>query len=482
MGAKQQFDYAGEKNYDVVMIVRIVGSIIAVIIGIYIATLPPPDGLTPQAMIALGVAVCAVGWWMTQIIPEYVTGLLMCTMWVAFGAVPFTRAFYNFSTSGWWLMVGAFGLGAIAGRVGLLRRISLYVLSFVPPTYTGQVFGLVGSGLVVTPLVPSMNAKAAMASPLAMAISDSLGVTRKTEAAAGLLGACYLGYVILGHIFLSGSFSHYALLAMLPEGYQDVTWMDWLLFSLPWGIVVTVGMILAIILMYAPKEKLQLPANFGKEQLNAVGPMTKDEKIVLVVLVGALLMWMTGAWHGVNSGVVAVTALCVVLGIGTMTSNDFKNGIEWPAVMMIGSVFNMASVIGFLEIDKYLGTVLDPVLNDIIRQPVLLIVSMAVGVYLLKFLLTNNTSMSAMFIMVLSPLLVAVGVHPWIALFITFCAGGSVWIMGYMQTIYLCAQFGTGGKMATHRSMVKLSVVYMGLVVLGGVISIPYWKAIGLIQ
>ncbi len=464
---------------DIVKIIRIIGSVAAIAIAVYVANLPPPPGLTTQAMYALGITICAVGWWMSQIVPEYVTGLMMCTLWVAFGTVPFDKAFYNFSTSGWWIMVGAFGLGAVAGRVGLLKRISLWVLSMVPPTFKGQVLGLVGSGILIGPLVPSMNAKAALASPMALAISDSLGLPRKSEAAAGMLGACYLGYVIMGHVFLSGSFSHYALIAALPKAYQNISWMDWLFWSLPWGIVVCVGMTAAILFFYSPKEKVTLPANYGKEQLALLGPMTKDEKIVLAVLVGALLMWMTEGFHRINSGVVAVSAMCTLLGLRTMTNNDFKSGIEWPAVMLIGSVFNMASVIGFLKIDKYLGSLLGPFLDSVIRQPVLFVVFMAVAVYCLKFLLTNMTSMSVMFAMIFAPLLAPLGINPWIVIFVTFCAGG-IWILRYTNTIYMCAHFGTQDQMATHGSMVKLTFVYMGLIIVGAVVSIPYWKMLGL--
>ena len=96
-------------------------------------------------------------------------------------------------------MVGAFGLGSIAGKTGLLRRISLWVLSLFPPTFNGQVLGLLASGTVIGPLVPSMNAKAALSSPISLAISDSLGVERKSPAASGLLGACYGGFVLMAH-------------------------------------------------------------------------------------------------------------------------------------------------------------------------------------------------------------------------------------------------------------------------------------------
>lgn len=461
--------------------VKIIVSLLSVALGIWIGLLTPPAGLTPEAMRALGITVCAVGWWITRIVPEYVTGMMMCTMWVAFGAVPFTKAFYNFSTAGWWIMVGAFGLGAVAGRTGLLKRISLWVLSLVPPTFTGQVFGLIGSGTIIGPLVPSMNAKAALASPMAMAISDSLGIARKSDPAGGLFGACYTGYVLMGHIFLSGSFAHYALIATLPKEYQNVSWMDWLFWSLPWGIVIFGGMILAIILLYKPRESVVLPKGFGKEKLRELGPMTKDERIVLIVLCCALLMWMTEGFHKINSGVIAVTAMCILLGIGTMTSHDFKNGIEWPAVMLIGSVFNMASVIATLKVDKYLGGQLEPILKSVLSQPVLFVVSICLAVYVLKFLITNMTSMAAMFSIVLAPLLPAYGIHPWIVIFVTFCAGG-IWILSYTNTIYLCAHFGTRGEMTTHKTMVKLNFAYMLIIIIGTVVSVPYWKIIGLIK
>lgn len=98
--------------------VRQVFSFLFILLGVWIAFITPPDGLSPQTMKALGITVWAVGWWITQIVPEYVTGLLMCVFWAATKCVPFQTAFATFSTSGWWIMVGAFALGAVAGKTG----------------------------------------------------------------------------------------------------------------------------------------------------------------------------------------------------------------------------------------------------------------------------------------------------------------------------------------------------------------------------
>jgi len=463
----------------VVRIKRVV-AVLAVALGIGISMMTPPAGLSHQAMIALGIVVWAVFWWITQIIPEYVTALMMCTLWAGTKCVSYKVAFDSFSSPGWWIMVGAFGLGSIAGKTGLLRRISLWVLSLFPPTFNGQVLGLLASGTVIGPLVPSMNAKAALSSPISLAISDSLGVERKSPAASGLLGACYGGFVLMGHMFLSGSFSHYIMIGALPAPYNAITWLDWMIWALPWGVICFAALAGSIMIMYRPKNPVSLPRGYGKEQLAKLGPMTRNERIVLAVMVCALILWMTERVHGISASVVAVTAMCVLLGLKIMTASDFKNGIEWPAVMLIGCVFNMAPVIKALAIDKYLGGIFGHIISQMAAQPALFVTAIAVSIFLIKFLVTNMTSAAIMFSLILSPIAVQAGIHPWIVIFVAFCAG-NIWILKYQNTIYLCAQFATKGEMSDHMPMVKLCFVFMGIVILGSICSIPYWRMLGLL-
>lgn len=197
--------------------VRQAFSFLFIPLGVWIAFITSPDGLSPQTMKALGITVWAVGWWITQIVPEYVTGLLMCVFWAATKCVPFQTAFATFSTSGWWIMVGAFALGAVAGKTGLLKRISLCVLHLFPASFAGQVWGLIASGTVISPLIPSINAKATLSTPIALSISDELDMERKKAGACGLFGACYVGFVLAGHMFMSGSFTHYVLVVCSPR-------------------------------------------------------------------------------------------------------------------------------------------------------------------------------------------------------------------------------------------------------------------------
>ena len=461
--------------------IRLGGAILSIFLGIWVAMMPPPPGLDSKTMVALGLTVWAVGWWITEIVPEFVTGLMMCIFWAALKCVPFKTAFSTFSTSGWWIMVGAFALGSVAGKTGLLKRISLWVLKLFPASYTGQVWGLLGSGTIISPLIPSMNAKATLSTPIAMSISDELGIERKSRAANGLFGACYVGFIIMGHMFMSGSFSHYVLVGMLPEGYRDVTWLQWLLWSLPWGVCVFVGLGLFLVFAYRPDKKVMLPPGYSSEQLAKLGPMSRDEKICLLVLIGTLLMWMTEKLHRISAGEVAIMAMCLLLVLKVMDKNDFKTRIDWTSVVFVGSILNMAAVIQSLKVDRWLGSELQPILVNVVSEPALLIITLVVAASVIKLIIVSLTSAAAIFVLVLPPLMIANGINPWIACMVTF-AGSNIWYLSYMNSIYLCAHFGTQGQLAKHSSMVKLSAAYSVICTLGFLVSIPYWRMLGLIK
>lgn len=456
-------------------------SALSVAAGAWVAFMTPPEGLDADAMRALGVTIWAVGWWITGIIPEYVTGVLMCVLWSAAKCVPFKTAFSSFSTSGWWIMVGAFALGSVAGRTGLLKRVSLWTLRLFPATFQGQVWGLLGAGTLIAPLIPSMNARGALSSPIAMGISDELGIERRSAGANGLFGACYVGFILMGHMFMSGSFSHYVLVGMLPEGYRTVTWLQWMLWCLPWGVVVFLGMGLCIVAAYRPRTPVSLPAGYGAAQLARLGPMSRAERITLWVLLGTLALWLTESLHGISSGEVALAAMCALLITKVMDRDDFKSGIDWPAVVFVGSILNMAAVIQALKVDLWLGAALKPLLVGVVGSPYLLVVAMIAAACVIKLLIVSLTSASAIFALILPPLMVGCGINPWIACMVTF-AGSDVWFLKYMNSIYLCTHFGTQGKMASHGELVKLSFAYTAVCTVGFLVSVPYWRMIGLIK
>jgi DASS family divalent anion:Na+ symporter len=461
---------------------RWIGGAISTLLAIYIAFLKPPDGLNEVAMRASAVLIWAVCFLILDVIPEYVTGMLMCTLWSVFKIVPFEKAFANFANSNWWIMVGAFGLGAAATTSGLLRRIALLILKACPPTFLGQSLGLLGAGTVLSPLVPSASARSAIASPIALAISDSLGYARKTSGASGLFGAMYLGFCVVGSpIFLTGTFINYAAMGQFPKAYQGISWIAWLSYGLPWGIFAFVCCAAAVYFLYRPAGAATSTAAVVSDELARLPPLSRNEKVTSLVLILTLASWMTEGIHKISSGEVAVVSLCVLLALNVLSRDDFRKRIDWASIIFIGSILNLGTVFQTLKIDLWVGRALQSTISSFVSNPYLFVVAFAIVVFLARFVIVSITSATVMFTIVFSPLVPLYGMHPWVIAFIALAAS-NVWFLSYMNAFYLLSYYGTGGEMIEHRELKKLSFAYAGIAIVGFLLCVPYWRMLGLVQ
>ena len=459
-----------------------VGAVLSILLSLYVAFHQPPAGLTVAAMQASGVLVWAVTFWILEVLPEYITGLVMCTLWAAIKVVPFSKAFASFSSSSWWIMVGAFGLGVAATKCGLLRRISLFVLKLFPPTFIGQTLGLLGAGTIVSPLIPSANARGAIAAPVALAISDSLKYDRKSDGAGGLFGAMFLGFCVLGSpVFLSGSFTNYATLGLFPQGYRNVTWISWLIYALPWAAVAFIGTGAVIYFMYKPAQIAGLSKNVVSAELARLGPMRRDEKITAIVLIVTLLLWMTESLHKIDSGEVAVLSICVLLALNVLNRDDFRKGIDWAAIIYVGCILNIGAVFAALNINLWLGHALQPIVASFLSNGYLFVIALALAVLVCRLIIISMLATAVIFTIVLSPLVITHGMHPWIIAFVSFAAS-NIWFFFFQNSFYLLSFYAVGGEMVEHRQMIKLSIAYAVIAMVGFLVSVPYWRMLGLMH
>ena len=193
--------------------------------------LPVPEGLSAGAMRGLGILICGIIWMVGAVFPDFAVMIAMLSVWTISGVLPFETSFSAFSGTSFWLLLGAMVIGVAGSKSGLLLRLALTVLKIFPANFQGQVLALLTSGLIISPLVPSTAAKAAIMGPIAKQISDTMGYENQSRGSAGLFYAYFTGYTCFGPIFMSGSFIAYSMLGALPEGFEGVTWLQWLYYA-----------------------------------------------------------------------------------------------------------------------------------------------------------------------------------------------------------------------------------------------------------
>jgi len=457
---------------------RIIGAIIGLAIALVMAVIEPFGGLTQPAMIGLGIFFCAVVFWIFEVFHDYVTALLMCGAWAGTGIVPFKTAFAQFSSDTWFLLIAAFGLGVAVARSGLLNRVSLKVMEVFPATFKGQTAALVAAGNLIGPMIPSVTAKTAMAAPFAKGISDKMGYERDSLGAAGLFGAMFLGFGISGPAFLSSSFMCYTIKGLLPAEVQaQMTWTAWAVNVIPWTLIVALVGYLAIQFLYKPEQDVRVDKEYIKQQLTELGPMSRNEKIVSAVLVACLLLWMTERVHGVAAAIVGIFGLCLLLGLGVISRNDFKTGVGWDSIIFIGCIINIGAVFPHLGIDKWIGSVAGPYLIPMVSNIWLYIIVGSIAIYLVRFFIVSMIATFTIFTVIVTPFAVSAGVNPFVTAFVILCAV-NVFHMFYQNSTYLAGYYAAG-DMVAHNKMIRLSVAYMIISIIGLLACVPIWQMNG---
>lgn len=461
---------------------QIVGEVIAVLVAIIIAMMPPPEPLTVQGMWGLGILAWAVINWIFESFADYVVCLIMCSMLVGFKVVSFDIAFKAFAGSTWWMLVAAIAIGVGAYKCGLIKRISLLIMRLFPSSFNGQVVAMLASGAVITPIIPSSLAKTAIAGPIAMGISDTLGFEKRSKGSAGMFLAMYAGYFLGGPVFLSAATFCYMIKGQLPEAVQaQFTWGQWTISTIPYFIVLLVGSYFAITRLYKPQSNTRLPADYIKDQLKELGPMSRHEKITGIVLAIALVLWVLESALGISAVVTTVIAMCVLVIAGVLNVQDLHTKVNWTMLIFIGGIISMSDIMSTLQINVWLRDVLTPYVSGIVANPYLFVATIVVVMVLLRFVVVSVAAAIMLVMAIFTPFAIQAGINPWIVGFVAYTAS-LVWVMYYQNSGFLMGYAQSGGaERINFNHTVKMGVVYVVICLLGCLVSVPYWQAIGLI-
>ncbi|MCL2162954.1 MAG: anion permease [Oscillospiraceae bacterium] len=462
---------------------KLIKELIAVIVGGAIMLIPPPVGLTVQAMITIGLLVWAIINWMLAPIPDFIVVIIMCCLWVILGIAPFTVAFGSFGSTTLWLVVGVLGIGTAVTKSGLLYRITLMIMKLFPPTFSGQVMSLLASGTVVAPLIPSTTAKVAIAGPLVNSIGDALGLAPKSKGRGGLFVAMYTGFCLTGPIFVSASFFGYIILGVMPEDIQSkFTWGYWLLSVLPWGIVMLLASFFAITRIYKPKEKVTISKEKVREQIAELGPMKKEEKITMTIVLICIVFWILESVLNVNSAIPALLGLGLLISFGVLTVQDYVMKTPWNIITFIGGIMGLATVLGQQGINTWIADVLGPIMGSIAGNPYIFVIVLTIIVFFARFIVADLITPLTLFPVLLTPFCIAGGISPWIAGFVVYVMN-MMWVVQYQNPNFVIGFAASGGEEKIgYNQTIKACIIYVGIVIVGLLISVPYWRLLGLIQ
>lgn len=346
---------------------------------------PVPEGVSPQAWHLLALFVGIIAGIIGKAMPIGAMAILAITLVALTGVtVPelvdgqpvknpagqaIKDALSSLNNSLIWMIGIAIMISRGLLKTGLGMRIGYLLISWFGKRTLGVGYSLALADLVIGPVTPSNTARGgAIVHPImkSIALSFDSDPEKGTEGKIGKYLALvnYHANIITCCIFVTATAPNplvVDLVAKATHSKISLSWGTWFVAMVVPGLLAMILMPLVLYIMYPPEIKQTPNATaLAKEQLRNMGPMKRDEKIMLGIFVLLLLLWagIPEMLFGYKIDATATTflglALCLLTGVLTWEDALKEKGawdtVVWfAALVMMANFLNKLGLIGWLS-------------------------------------------------------------------------------------------------------------------------------------
>jgi sodium-dependent dicarboxylate transporter 2/3/5 len=414
------------------------------------------EGLEPSGRVVAAIGVLMATWWMSEALPLSATALIPIVAFPAFGVRTVSEATAPYANEIVFLFMGGFLIAIAMQKWNLHRRIALLTLRAVGTHPRRIVLGMMIATAFLSMWV-SNTATTLMMLPIALSVlslvvertgSRSAEVQQEGEAiqegttiseAVDDRSVRIFGVGLVLSIAWAASIGGLGTLLGSPPnaivaGYvsdelgESIGFLQWMQLGVPLGVVFIAVAWLLITRVLFRSDLAEIPG--GKEmiggQLDAMGPVSRGEKLVLAVFAGAAFLWIVPGllseipavadalpWlGGLNDTAIAIAAGIVLFllpgergGRMVLVWDDAQKGLPWGVLLLFGGGLSLASAVAASGLDAWIGAQVEP----LGVLPVILLVAAIVTLVLLLTEVTSNTATAATFIPVLGGVAIGIG-------------------------------------------------------------------------
>ncbi len=424
-----------------------------------ILILPAPTGMTPEAQRMAAVAALMATWWISEAIAIAMTSLLPLVLFPVLGILPSARVAPHYTDHIIFLFFGGFVVALTIQRWNLHKRIALHTISVVGTNPERLMLGFMIATAFLS-MWMSNTACAMMMFPIGMAVVLQLAGQPAGGAGEGampddpvtrnfgsllMLAIAYsagLGGVgtLIGtppNLIFAGAVTN-----LFPEA-PPIAFVDWMWLGIPMVVVYLPIMWLYLCRFGAsvPVKNIRFPGSQTviAEEIRKLGPMSWQEKYILVVWSAMALLWifradislgsfMIPGWSrlfgqpGFLSDATVAMATALVLALTPARASDpqmgyhlidwrtIRYGIPWGVLFLFGGGFAIAAGFQQTGLSDWIGTILSRMGG---LSPVVMIILTCLVLMALTEV-TSNTATAVMAMPVLAAAAIQMQIHPFL--------------------------------------------------------------------
>jgi len=395
---------------------------------------------SPEVTFTAAIALLMTLWWLTEVINLGVTALLPLFLFPLLHIMPGKAVAPIYFNNIILLFMGAFIVALALEKWGLHRRIGLRILVLLGNSGPGIILGFMLTTAFLSMWI-SNTATAMIMVPIALAViaklEDDLGREALHGFTVALLIAIAYAASIGGTATIIGTPPNLAFVKIYSIYYPEadpITFSQWMVFALPvatvflfaaWGIILGLSGVF--------KLNISLDRSYFKDEYAKLGPVSYEEKVVLVTFTTMAVLWITRAelqigsvvipgWSNlfpdpdfIDDSTIAIAMAFILFLIPAKSEKSDRimhwtnaRQLPWSIILLFGGGFALAEGMKTSGLSEWIGQNLHSLANV---TPLIIILVIALLVVFLTEL-TSNTATTQMILPILASVAAATGIAP----------------------------------------------------------------------
>ncbi len=317
------------------------------------------EKFTSMNISMLAIFAAALVLWMTEVIPNYQTSLILIIALVLTGVLPEKEAYAQLGHKVMWLNIMSFILASMLVATGVAKRFALWFIVKFGKNSSTIFISFIVINIVLSAFISATTAKAAILLPIFMVIAAVYGATggeKKNNFGRSLVLQNLLDINMGAGMFVTGSGANLIAAALIGGAIgTDIYFSDWMMAAFPVQLgIMFVGLILANRVFFPIKKEDRLPKIPGgmdrlKKELASMGKISLNEIKSLIIFGSILALWVTDRWHGISPTAVAFLGGIIALlpRIGVIKWNEVD--IPWHLLLFSAGAYTLGA--GFKATD-----------------------------------------------------------------------------------------------------------------------------------
>jgi divalent anion:Na+ symporter, DASS family len=367
---------------------------LAVALGLWFV--PPPGALDAQAWHLFAIFAATILAVVVGALPILTASVLALAAAVLSGTLSAQDAYAGFANATILLIIVAFLVARAVVKCGLGQRLGYRAVSLFGRSTLGLSYAIIVVDGVISPAFPSNTARSGVLYPLALSVAEAAGVSPgradRQRLARFLMFSGMVSLTLSSALWLTAMAGNPLGAAIAKQYGVEIGFGSWLVAaSVPTLLCMALLPLLYYKVMRPEVTAMPEAPAEARRALAAMGPLTRDQKLVAWIFLAMVSLWAAGSTLGIDPTAVAFLGLGVLLATNVLTLGDIaKEGDVLATFIWFASLFTMSDQLNKLGFMEFLGGRLVMRLDGL--PPAVVGVALLVVYVLLHYLFVSQTA------------------------------------------------------------------------------------------